>query len=223
MWKNRSGKIDKTTAHETRFCCNPFGKTGHSTWRRTKNLTTVTNKLVADFLSIGCANVPNITDKICTTCRLKVSHLMKKDICEVVEVTENELEKTQSKEVLIATSSMECFEGNSFDNMSKVLLGLGIQTAGVRELRRDSLRVQLFQQAVDALKQLMNVDCPVYYQDKDVPVVKDIINSYRISSKSEQFQILTLLASSWSKQKLMTETGCSKYAFIIQNVGSNYP
>ncbi|XP_055526092.1 uncharacterized protein LOC129718899 [Wyeomyia smithii] len=98
-----------------------------------------------------------------------------------------------------------------FHTMIKVLSSLGIQSIRVPELRRDSVRVELFKQAVNSLKQILKVDCPVYYQDTDVPIVRDIIDNYGISTKSEKFQILTLLASSWSRQKMIDVTGCSKW------------
>lgn len=67
--------------------------------------------------------------------------------------------------------------------MSEALSVFRIHTVGVRELQRDSSGVQLFKQVVDALRQIMIIDCPVYYENIYIPAVKDIIDNYRILSK----------------------------------------
>lgn len=185
-------------------------------------LSKVTSNIIASFTSIGSAIVPEQDDKICTSCRLKAIRLHKRFVDQPMEVVEEDLGQAPSFEELEETLSTEVIEEKGYQRMAEILNWIGIQNVGVRELRRNDSRGRLFKQAVDALKHIMQVDCSIYYEDTDVPVVKDIINTYKASSKSVQFKILTLLTPSWSRQKIMDETECSKCTIYFPICISNF-
>lgn len=199
MSKNREIVVPKKS-----FCCNPLAKANHKSWRKTTKITKVTQKVIDSVESIESAIVPNLRDKICVSCRVEVTRQQNTVPMDPMDVVENEIEDCMEHSANISAEA--------FQSMMDILLRLGIQNFRVRELRLKNFRCQMLKQAVDALKHLLKVDCPVYYEDTDVPVIKDMIDNCKTASKPIKFQILTLLTPSWSRQKMMDETGCSKYA-----------
>lgn len=170
------------------------------------------------FESIGSTTVPELHEKICTTCRLQVTRQQSNRSFQLMEVVENG-DEVYVEEVQMVGNISE----HDFQNMTEILSRLGIRNVSRRELRRETFRCEMLKQAVNAIRQILKVDCQVYYDDTNVPVVKDILDNCKIASKPVKFQILTLLTPSWSRQKMMDETGCSKYGKSHQHSEANFP
>lgn len=188
-------------------CCNPFSKPKHSSWRQFLKLRSVTSDIVEKLKACGLTALPVVGDKICTTCRVDVTSKYQQTIAS----REEAIDGTDLPEI----ESSESVAINNIDQLNEVLRLLGLDNVRVSEIRSKEKRLEMLKNTVLALKRLIGIDVDIFYEDTEVPIVKDLLKYYSEGSKPEKFKILTLFADRWSRNRMVDETGCSKYITVL--------
>lgn len=198
------GKHKQKTSRSRRVvCCNPFSKPGHSNWRRFSKLRSVTQNMLTMLKNCESVSLPEIGDLICNNCRLQITCNIPS--CEQGGDTDDDIGINVPE-----VESCERIPVDKNEQLNEVLQRLGLDRIKVNNIRSKAMREKVFKEAVSALKCLLEVDLDVHYEDTEVPIVQDLLKSYAECSKVEKFKLLTLLAPSWSRNKMITKTGCSK-------------
>lgn len=210
-----------------RFCFNPFSKPQHGNWRKSSKLTVVTNDLRIKLKAIGSTS-PSTFDKICGSCRIRV-HLLFKNVQQFGcsrdnPIPEESLQKVLSTENAIfsrddsivenddnESPSTESVVGDMHERLNSILDQLQVEKLTVKQYRSKALRHDTFVRATVSLKKLLQIETDVYFDETHLPVIQEQLQCYKSASKSNQFRILTLFSSTWSRQKMLDEFGCSSY------------
>lgn len=198
--------IKMSTINRKKYCCNPFLKPKHTSWRNSSKMRNVSKNIIDKLVSCGVTDLPKNGDRICDICRLEIpGHYLKYTTNAICEEQVEEVIEEEANIPIVEAAVDEDVLVDKNDKIKEILKLLGLQS-----IRTHDCCVDFFKQAVHALKCLLDVDNEIFYEDSDVPVVQDLLKCYEDGSKTQKFKILTIFAGSWNKNKMVTKTGCSK-------------
>lgn len=204
--KNNKLNVKKSFSN-VEFCCNPFGKASHKSWRNSKKLTSITEKIYHNIIFLKSDSAAVIGDKICASCRLNITRLMKKK--------EDSSHNCSGYESALNDETFgEPQNENPLkkDIIAKLFEILDIQLSIKKYMRSENSRVNLFRILMEKIKNLLDLDCEFYLKDDiNFPVVKSMIETFKSSKSVVKYQILTLLVNHFTTRDLMSALNCSKY------------
>lgn len=205
-------------------CCNPFNKVKHSV-RDKSRLRIVSKSIRERFPSI----LPG--DKVCDSCRLKISAMMTQIPQDQVELLDQSSAPQEPQELLDQSSSyLDVSEADhspqptspspvkqldvaavaeeSREKVNEYLTGLGMTPITKRKLQSKKYQKKKLKKITEML-QMAGIE---EKSSDDGEIIAQLKEKFHTADRSEKVRILTVLPRSWSIRKIQTEFGASNFA-----------